>query len=262
MFLDTTHLLSVLPRFRIWYCFRTVGPHIQVGLGAFCCNQSFHGRIGMPKQWVQRLIVVVDSTWVLFAEVICPTVALGSCHLLQLILPWSGFWTFELLSLLSFVCGCWGVQVILCSSFRFLLLVQLMLCCPEGVFWVGWLLWPSNVSIVKCKLWSLILLTCFSLVSYWCNFHRLQLIPWCTGFCCSMLLGIILAGQCASCHLHYGFWYIHLASSSVLVLGMCWSPIVLHSLLMWFVKFWLSVPPIVDVSCAHQKLFYAPYCIV
>ncbi len=65
-----------------------------------------------------------------------------------------------------------------------------------------------------------------------------------------MLLGIVLAGQCVLCHLHYGFWCIHLASSLVLVLEMSWSWIVLCYLLMWFVKFWSSVPPVVDVSCA------------
>ena len=175
---NTTHLLSVLPRFHVWCCFCTVGLRIQVGLGAFCYNQSFHGHIGMPIQWlVRRLIALIDSTWVLFVEVICPTVALGSCHLLQLILPWSDFWTFVLLSPLSFVCGFWGVPIESCSSFWFLLLVQLMLCCRKDVFLVELLLWPSDISIVQCKTLSLILLTCFSLALHQCNFHWLQLTP-------------------------------------------------------------------------------------
>ncbi len=238
---NTTHLLSVLPRFCVWCCFRTVGLRIQVRLGAFCCSQSFCGRIGMPRQWGQRLIVILDSAWVLFVEAICLTVALESCHQLQLILPWSDFWMFVLLSLLSFVCGCWGVPIESCSSFWFPLLVQLSLCCQE--------VWPSDVSIVQCKPLSLILLTCFSLALRQCNFRWLQLIPWCTGSRWSMLLGIILAVQCASCHLYYGFSCIHLTSSLVSVLGMCSIWIVLWSHLMWFVGFWLSVLLVVGISC-------------
>ncbi len=118
-FLGTIRLLSVWPKFRVFCCFCKVAPCIPLGLEVFCCSQNCHEGIGTLRWWMPRLTARVGSMRVLFVEAICPTVALGNCHLLLQLLPWNEFWTFVLLFPPDSVGVCWELQVELCNSFYF-----------------------------------------------------------------------------------------------------------------------------------------------